>query len=152
MGKALALHVRLKPDPQRQVYQPLDSLTTDLLRYRYRLPDYRQLCRARLSFDRVELELLVRLLLLARAFDGLLQNSLEGLVVAIFLKNRHPCISAVKHMINQPAVRCTFWPSHARKLPIYPSLVKKRFLTRMALPGMLGGDWRSVDGRSVATI
>jgi len=61
--------------------------------------------------------------------DRLLEHPFVGLVILVFLEDRHPRIGAVEHVINQTPIRCSFWPSQPSNLTKLAPDVKKRFLT-----------------------
>ena len=49
------------------------------------------------------------------AIDRLLENSLQCLVVGVRLENGHARIATVEDVVHQSAIRCSLWPTHARK-------------------------------------
>ena len=64
-----------------------------------------------------------------RPFDRLGQDGFEGLVIGVFLENRHSRVGAVQDVINVTACGCSLWTSHAARLQNQRSLVNNRFLT-----------------------
>jgi len=62
------------------------------------------------------------------------EHALEGLVISVFLEDRHPRIRAVQNVINQTAIGRSSWSPHPGNLTKPTTSVNKRFLTPFLLP------------------